>query len=283
MILIDFSQVMNANLYMAMKGKGGPASITIDNLRPMVLESLRAMRQKFKNSYGDLVIAVDSKNGSWRREVFPYYKCRRAKRKESDNIDWPVINEAFARLVEEIRENFPYPVVGVDRAEADDVIGVLCRNTSEKVLIVSTDKDFYQLPVDLDNVFIYNHIEKNEVKVRNIPRNFLEDKIIRGDSGDDVPNILTQDDTFAIGKRSKQLRETKIAELLSTDRSEWSDLEQRNYMRNQMLIDLSHTPKDIVESILNVYSEQQGKGRSRLYNYFVKNRLREQLNQASEF
>lgn len=286
MILLDFSQIMISNLSIALKGQTD-VQLDIDRLRSMVLYSIKHYRQKFKADYGDdFVVCCDSRVKSWRHEVFPYYKIRRARTKDKSSLDWPAIQRLFDQIIMEVKENFPYATVRVDRAEADDIIGVLARKsleTGERTIIVSCDRDFYQLLVDNPHVSMYNHIIKREVNRASIPDDFLKDKIIRGDSGDDIPNILTQDDTFAIGKRSKTLYEKKVAELLSTSMNAWTTDERTRYSRNETLIDLSRTPDDVRDEILASYNDRSVKGRSRIYPYLVKHRLKELLNDIKDF
>jgi 5'-3' exonuclease len=286
MILIDFSQIMISNLSVSLKGNMN-VQLDENRLRNMILHSLKHYRQKFKADFGDdFVVCCDSRIKSWRHEVFPYYKIRRARSKEKSALDWPAINLYFDKIISEIKENLPYRTIKIDRAEADDVIGTLCRHAydnDEKVMIVSCDQDFHQLVVDLPNVFMYNHIEKREVRKDKISKTFLFEKIIRGDSGDDVPNILTQDDTFAIQKRSKPLTEKKLQELISTPMTSWTKEEYARFSRNQVLIDLAATPEDIKTQIITTYNSESGKSRSRIYSYFVKNRLKDLVDNIQEF
>lgn len=282
MILCDFSQIMIANLSVALKGQM-EVQLDINRLRSMVLYSLRNYRQKFKASHGDdFVICCDSRVKSWRHEVFPYYKIRRSRSKDKSSLDWPAINRMFDQIITEIQETFPYKTIRIDRCEADDVIATLARNFSN-VLIVSCDRDFYQLLVDNPNVSMYNHIIKREVKRSTIPDNFLKDKIIRGDAGDDIPNILTQDDAYAISKRSTALTEKKLSALLTTPLNSWSEEQRDRYARNETLIDLSRTPDDLKTQIIETYNSGSVKGRSRIYSYLIKHRLTELANSIQDF
>ena len=101
-------------------------------LRHMILNSLRAQRRKFHESYGELVLCVDSRTGNWRQAVFKEYKANRRKTKEESDLDWGMIFDTLYRIVEEIKEHFPYRVIEVSGAEADDVIAVLARRNAER-------------------------------------------------------------------------------------------------------------------------------------------------------
>jgi 5'-3' exonuclease len=81
--------------------------------------------------------------------------------------------------------------MAVDRVEADDVIAVLAKNyhESERVLIVSNDKDFQQLQ-RYPNVEQYSLMKKQFLVCDN-PEKFLMEHIIKGDSSDGIPNVLS--------------------------------------------------------------------------------------------
>ena len=49
------------------------------------------------------------------------------------------------------------------------------------------------------------------------------------------------------------------------------------------MIDLSSIPMALEESILDSYQEQQGKGREKLFNYFIDHKLKELLPSIEEF
>ena len=213
MILLDLNQVMISNLMM----QPGIASGGIDEnlIRHMVLNSIRMYNVKFKDEYGDLVICADDKK-YWRKDLFPYYKAARKKSREDSPYDWNLIFETLNRVRDEIRENFPYKVIQIDKTEADDVIGTICINygvelrnsQSEKILILSSDKDFMQLQ-KFANVDQYSPMAKKFLKTSE-PIKFLKEHILKGDRGDGIPNILSSDDTFITEARQKPVTEKKL-------------------------------------------------------------------------
>jgi len=118
-----------------------------DLIRHMVLNSIRMLRSKFSDKYGELVICCDSKH-YWRRDIFPYYKANRKKDRDKSDVDWPSLFTFLNKVKQELRDYFPYKVIEVDGAEADDIIGTLVREhhlMENYILIVSSDKDFMQL------------------------------------------------------------------------------------------------------------------------------------------
>jgi hypothetical protein len=283
MIIMDLSQVMISNL-MIQLGNHTNADIEEDLLRHMVLNSVRAYNVKFKNEFGEMIIACDAGN-NWRRQVFPYYKANRRKNREKSEINWTAVFETLNKVRDELKDYFPYRVLRVDGAEADDIIGTLAQtygNTNEKILILSGDKDFVQLQAYM-NVQQFDPVQKKWRKTNDVDK-FIKEHIIRGDTGDGVPNFLSADDTFVVGARQKPISQKKLDQWLVSDPKEFCDEKMlRGYLRNQQLVDLNFIPPDIKKEVLVQYEQQAGKGRDKLFNYFIERRLKLLLESINEF
>lgn len=283
MIIVDLSQVMISNL-MVQLGNHTNTELEEDLLRHMILNSIRSYNQKFKNEYGEMIIACDAGN-NWRRQIFPYYKANRRKNREKSELNWNQIFETLGKVREELKEYFPYRVIQIDGAEADDVIGTLVDkfgNTSEKILIMSGDKDFVQLQRYM-NVRQYDPVQK-KWRTTNDPDRFIKEHIMRGDTGDGVPNFLSADNTFVVGARQKPLSQKKLDAWINMDPREFCDENMlRGYMRNQQLVDLNFIPENLRSQIVDEYEAQAGKGRSKLFNYFIEKRLKNLLESINEF
>ena len=194
MILIDMNQIAVANLMMNLKMNKNK---TIDEnmVRHMILNSIRMYRTEHRNEYGEVVLTWDSKH-SWRRDYFPEYKASRRKGREESNLDWDDIFATLNKIRNEIKENFPYKYLEVFGAEADDIIGFLCQeNRDEKIMIISGDKDFIQLQ-KYPNVTQWSPITKKQVNGFD-PTIYLKEHILKGDTSDGVPNVLSPDNTFS--------------------------------------------------------------------------------------
>ena len=283
MIIMDLSQVMISNL-MIQLGNHTNADIEEDLLRHMVLNSVRAYNVKFKNEFGEMIIACDAGN-NWRRQIFPYYKANRRKNREKSEINWTSVFETLNKVRDELKDYFPYRVIRVDGAEADDIIGTLAQtygNTNEKILILSGDKDFVQLQAFM-NVQQFDPVQKKWRKTNDVDK-FMKEHIIRGDAGDGVPNFLSADDTFVVGARQKPISQKKLDQWLDADPKEFCDEKMlRGYLRNQQLVDLNFIPPDIKKEVLVQYEQQAGKGRDKLFNYFIDRRLKILLESINEF
>ena len=283
MIIMDLSQVMISNL-MVQLGNHTNAEIEEDLLRHMILNSVRSYNVKFKNEFGEMIIACDAGN-NWRRQIFPYYKANRRKNREKSEINWTSVFETLNKVRDELKDYFPYRVLRVDGAEADDIIGTLAQtygNTNEKILILSGDKDFVQLQAYM-NVQQFDPVQKKWRKTNDVDK-FMKEHIIRGDAGDGVPNFLSADDTFVVGARQKPISQKKLDQWLVSDPKEFCDEKMlRGYLRNQQLVDLNFIPPDIKKEVLVQYEQQAGKGRDKLFNYFIERRLKLLLESINEF
>lgn len=280
MILLDFSQVCLSGILAS-----GNKDFGEDLVRHMVLNSIRNFKSRFSN-YGELVICCDDKN-YWRKQMFPYYKANRKKSRESSSLDWNMIFNTLSMIKEEVKENFPYVVLQVESAEADDLIATMVDrygNNGEKIMIVSGDKDFAQLQ-RYKNVSQYSPITKKMIKVDD-PMEYLFEHVIRGDSGDGVPNILSRDDVFVNGLRQKPLQKKKVASMIDEMKRGITPFDgevKRNYLRNIQLIDLTRVPDDIRQEVIYKYTNYERKDRSLLLNYFIKNKLRNLMSDIQEF
>lgn len=284
MILLDLSQVMISNI-MTQVGAHTDA-IQPDLVRHMVINTIRSLKTKYSKEYGELVIAADAKK-YWRREYFPPYKGNRKADREKSSIDWHALFDTLNQIKQELKDNFPYRVVQVDGAEADDVIGTLCMefgselNNGNRILILSGDKDFVQLQ-RFGNVSQYDPVRKKEI-VSNNPELFLKHLTLSGDRGDGVPNVLSPDNSIIDGLRQKPLRETKINELLNADFDSLPEEIKRNWNRNSMLIDLRCIPQNIRNSILQEYNSQANKPRDKMFNYFIQHKMKILMENIGDF
>jgi hypothetical protein len=281
MIIVDLSQVMLSNLHMQI-GNHTNAKIEENMVRHMVLNSLRSYKQKFGEEYGEMVIACDNTN-YWRKQLFPYYKANRKKNQEKSELDWKAIFECLNKVRAELKEFFPYRVIDIESAEADDIIATLVSNNLfDKILILSGDKDFIQLHTH-QWLKQYDPVRKKWI-THNNPSRYLSEHILKGDSGDGVPNVLSPDNCFVVGERQKPLTQKKIDALIELGLDgKFDHALARNYMRNKHLIDLNMIPENVVEKILESYNSQTDKNKDKMFNYFIANKLKNLMEHIGEF
>ena len=282
MILLDYSQTVIGSFMAVSKGK---PVVEEDLLRHTILNSIRMFRNQFTKDYGEMVICCDDKN-NWRKEVFPEYKANRRKNRENDITDWKTLFELLHEMREDLNKYFPYKVMHIDSAEADDIIGVLVEERQgiehSPTLILSSDKDFIQLQ-KFDKVKQWSPLQKKFIV--GDPAESLYDKTIRGDTGDGVPNILSSDDTLITeGKRQTPVTKKKMELWRGKKPEEFcNEAMLRNYHRNKTMVDLRETPESIRINIVNQYDNQEAGDRSQLLNYFVDKRLKNLMEVIDEF
>lgn len=265
MIIIDYSQIGISNIFRETKGKVNPDDIDANMVRHMIINSIRALLVKFRGAYGNTVIIACDSRTSWRRDFFPHYKVKRRRTKDKDTTDWTQVYNVLEMIKQELEAHFPYHVIEVNGAEADDVIAVLAtgvdRQPNERVLIVSGDKDFFQLQ-RYEWIDQYDLKSKKLVKVDN-PLQVLKEHVLRGDDGDSIPNFLSDDKVFEEKRRQKSLFETQMAEWLNKPLEHWDDTPQKdNVRRNRTLIDFESIPPDVWNNIVQKYAQPIPTGES---------------------
>ena len=283
MILVDLNQVLLAGLMAQIANHKG--KLDEDLVRHMILNIIRGHVRNFKGEYGDVVLCCDNRK-YWRKEYFPFYKAGRKKTREKSDLDWHLIFDMLAKFKVELRENFPYKVIDVEGAEADDIIGTLVPRHAphEKVLILSSDGDFLQLQQYGSNVKQYNPSQKKYVKSVD-PLLELKEKIIRGDKGDGIPNIFSPSDCFVRDLRQKPITKGMLDKILNEDLTHpnWTADAVAGFSRNKILIDLTQIPTEIKEKIINTFEETVPAKRNKLLNYFIEHKLKNLMDVIEEF
>jgi len=280
MIIADYSGIAISNLFTMRE------QLSEGLVRHMILNSLRSYNVKYRKEYGEMVIACDGGN-TWRKQIFPQYKASRKKNREESGLDWPEFFRILGVVRDEIRENLPFKVIHLQGVEADDVIATLTEKTQDfgqgqPVMIISSDTDFVQLH-RYKNVKQFSPMKKAMITEAD-PVRYLQEHILRGDSGDGVPNVLSGDDVFVSGGRQSPIRAKQIDEWVAN----WDKLDYhmnpqqyRNFQRNQKLIDLSSIPSEKKVEIINTFDTVKTK--SNTLNYLISKRCSQLIECAEEF
>jgi 5'-3' exonuclease len=296
MIIFDYSGIALASVFAQKKGQ----ELNEDLMRHIILNSIRMYVKKYSAEFGSsIVIAAD--NYSWRRKYFPQYKAKRREARTSSEAEkekWSNIFDILDVVLKELDEFLPYSVLHISGAEADDIIGTLAEyiqkdfGYQEPMLIISQDKDFIQLH-RFSNVKQFSPQQNKWIKDSN-PRYYLFEHILKGDPSDGIPNILSSDDVFITeGIRQTPLTKKKIEQymeiLLSSDKSLESVLttnEFRNFSRNQKLIDLTMTPPELKQAIINEYElklAERANKKGKILKYFSSRKCLNLIEYANDF
>lgn len=300
-VLVDFSQILIANASAGFSKYG--TDLDENAIRHMFLTSLVGMRKKYIEKYGEpFILACDGK-GYWRKDYYPYYKLKRASNRAKSPMDWDLIFTALNNIYDEIEEYFPYHLIKVDGLEGDDVIAALVRYFNENeliqdglvkrrqdILIMSADEDFLQLQ-QYGNVSQWSPNKRKFIRSPN-PLADQYEKIIKGDAGDGVVNIFSDDDCFAIGKRQTPATKKKVEPLLESlietgQLPEDTDpIIKRNFDRNKKLIDLVdlQLPQDLHDEVIRQYKAKDPEvNKGRLFQYFTKFGLKNLMKDIDKF
>lgn len=275
------NQVTISNLMIQIKDE----PLSEDLVRHMVLNSLRSYKTKFSKDFGELVLCYDDRH-CWRKDYFPYYKQNRKKARSESSLNWNELFDILTKIQNELEENFPYKVLKIEGAEADDIIAIISNRISstpnlyEDILIISGDKDFIQLH-EKNNVKQYSPTLKKFV-VDDNPEQYKFEHIIRGDKGDGVPNVLSQDTVFVDELRQRPITKKKLTEWKENGIPEGEI--KRNYQRNKTLIDFDSIPNELGELIYNMWVNKITQSdRSKILPYFMKHRLKELTEKLGDF
>lgn len=270
MILIDLSQTIIAVAFQNFKG-----DYSKDLIRAMVFQTILSYKKKFGAKYGNVVLAVDSHGTpSWRKSKYPWYKVRRKNKLQDEKTRerWERIFECKNQIISEFKKNLTWKTVEVPGAEADDIIAVLGKTFGnyEPTLVVSTDGDFAQLQ-KYSQVAQWAAAQKKFLVVDD-PKTALHLKILNGDKGDDIPNILSPNNSFTDGIRQKCITENVTNEWINNQKEMMAKYKNR-YDENRELIDFDCIPDQVTNNILEAYDNAPVNGIQTLYKFFIASKM----------
>jgi len=156
-----------------------------------------------ENNPTDVLVIWDGEGGSLkRRSMYKDYKAGRKpklnRQYDFENVDEQIVSFAHQiNMLNEYLDYLPVTAIKINGLEADDVIAYLCNlvlDNEDQKIIVSTDKDFYQLLSN--NVTIYVPTKKKYITIKELkdtvnilPENFILMKALMGDNSDNVKGI----------------------------------------------------------------------------------------------
>jgi DNA polymerase-1 len=149
---------------------------------------MQNLRNMFDPDY--IVFGSDlSREKTFRRKMFKDYKAQR-KPKDEDiirQLKW--INQLTALM--------GFPIINNETYEADDVLGMISRlgeANGDTVIIVTSDRDLYQLVTDKVNILnprTGDLIDRDYIydKYHLTPEQWIDLKILQGDRSDNIPGV----------------------------------------------------------------------------------------------
>ena len=209
----------------------------------------------------DTIIAKDSKlTKSFRYALYPEYKLSR-KLQRSRRMQYkigPVFDELYTNVFPSVFGD-DCVQLSVPGAEGDDVIASIARSDRigdeyERVILISSDRDFIQLQIDR-NVTQYD--AKGELVVPKIkrgnevigitPQQALMVKIISGDTSDNIKPIKPK-----IGELRALKYITEKTDEFKKMLKEEPEVAQR-FVLNSKLIDFKNIPVELSKSVVDEF------------------------------
>jgi len=148
-----------------------------------------------------VILVFDGHGGSTnKRYIYPEYKANRGINRvtnwdmfESQQEESESITTQIVRLIEYLK-CLPVDLLSIDKIEADDVVGYITKKFDKQVYIMSSDRDYLQLINE--RVTVFSPTKKKFYDKKAVleeygvtAENFLTQKILLGDTGDNVPGV----------------------------------------------------------------------------------------------
>ena len=289
---MNYLLVDGLNMFMRAKhvgGRGDSIDMKIGMAMHIMFNSINKCWREFDGNH--IVLCLEGR--SWRKDFYTPYKANRKvvldKRSPKEQEDDELYFEAYDDMVKFFADKTNCTVLRCETAEADDMIATwIQQHPEDNHMIVSTDSDFYQLLAP--NVKQYNGttdqivslegwkdlktgeavIDKKtgEEKVPIDPKWILFEKCVRGDSSDNVfsayPGARLKGTKNKTGIR--EAYEDKEASGYNYNNfmlQRWVDHEEvehrvrDDFIRNEILIDLTAQPDEIKELCITRMNEQK--------------------------
>jgi DNA polymerase-1 len=220
-----------------------------------------------------VIFVFDGHGGSTnKRYLYPEYKANRKISKisnwegfETQQDESDAITNQIIRLVDYLK-CLPVDLISIDKIEADDVIGYMTGKIEGTVHIMSSDKDYLQLVSD--RVTVYSPTKKKFYTPKLIkeefdihPCNFLAQKILLGDTSDNVPGVkgLGMKTLLKLYPELKENSRVELEQLIDTAAEKKGSYDKIYNFRNQLqinkqLMDLEtpNVPEENIETIMQL-------------------------------
>ena len=208
----------------------------------------------------ETVLAMDDRRQNvWRRNIFPEYKAQRG----SAN-DVPALSEALTLVHQKLLpqlQDLGFLTVSVNELEADDIIAVAVKcvrdlenqqqvgtsNSETKramIVVISADKDMLQLKDDrlyqysIDGKFVEPVPDLRKAKIAHI---------LTGDAVDNIPACFP--------KCGPKTAATLAGDAAALAKKLEDPAIRSRYERNELLIDMSNIPDDLVNHAMEKLKE----------------------------
>lgn len=175
-----------------------PDGTVVNAVRGM-LDFVATLTEKYQP---DAIVAAwdDDWRPAWRVELLPSYKTHRVVEVATGEEEVPDLLSPQVPIIAQALTLLGIPVVGAEGAEADDIIGSLAKAWAGPVVVVTGDRDLFQL-VDDDHPTrvlytargVGNHDVVDAAWIRAKydiePSQYVDFAVLRGDASDGLPGV----------------------------------------------------------------------------------------------
>lgn len=186
LILIDGNSLINRAFYatpLMSNSKGEPTNAVL-GFTNMLLKLINDVKPEY------ILVAFDRKEPTFRHVMYKEYKAQRKPMPEELRPQIPTLK----KLLEECNIKY-YDKPG---SEADDIIGTVAKNFGVETIIVTGDRDSFQLVDETTTVYFTKrgisdldvlNIENFKEKTSLSPSQIIDLKALMGDKSDNIPGI----------------------------------------------------------------------------------------------
>lgn len=181
-----------------------------------------------------------NRSNIWRNEIYNLYKANRVQKNNFDP-------DVFKYMYENVLPDVSCKVLQCDQAEADDIIGTLCKYIQDsEIIVIADDNDYLQLADE--RICLYNLKQKciNERVMGNKTKDLFY-KILVGDKADNIPSIFTEAKAKKIVDMYYANENDIINEVVKINK-------HQEYQLNKALIDMQMIPSHIITNIVECYN-----------------------------
>lgn len=188
-LIVDYSELFYISLFTARNVSFQDKTGYNLPFEFFLLRKLSVLSKKFP---GRRIILTGDGRQSWRKQLYPDYKCGRKKFRESyEDIDWTDLYRRYDELLGRIDVMTSIETYRDEYLESDDIIAVLAQSGAD-VIAVTSDKDMNQLYIYPNFKQVSPRSPTLKLKEVKNPKAELQKLIDHGDEADNIPPAKTE-------------------------------------------------------------------------------------------
>lgn len=214
--------------------------LLLQKFEKLMIENVKKIAKKTKCELKNTILVSDCRRSNiWRLNYYCEYKANR----ELCQLKQPINPKIYSIIDDKIiptLTSLDVQYIGFDKLEADDIISVITKNTTNEKVIITNDNDYLQL-IDDKTTILNSTFKDLSSRSLGCPKKDLLMKILIGDNSDNISSIVTK----AVAKKLIDMAEDDLKDyLMKNHLLEKFDL-------NKKLIDMENIPVEYKDLIKN--------------------------------